>query len=109
MSTRKIEIKRRQMVACFFAAFYLLLVSDRLSAGPAESDEAAHFRAKMQIRVLERVANMRDDDTGVRLWLIAELDESSQRSPETSQPDLTPRTTSVTRYPYQFQININGP
>ena len=58
MSTRKIEIKRRQLVVCVFAAVYLFLVSGRLSPSRENSDEAAHFRAKMQIRVSERVASL---------------------------------------------------
>lgn len=109
MSNRKIEIKRRQLIVCFFAAAYLFLVSGRLSACPDETEEAAHFRAKMQIRVMERVASQRDDETGMRFIVCASLGESTQWPAVSRQSEPVPLTSSLRRYICQSEISINGP
>jgi hypothetical protein len=109
MSTRKIEIKRRQLVVCVFAAVYLFLVSGRLSPSRENSDEAAHFRAKMQIRVSERVASLRDDDAGTRLLPAAQLQESLQWPATVRQTKPVPLTSPSRRYTHQSEISINGP
>ena len=108
MRTGKFQIKR-QLIAYAFAIFYLFLVSGRLAASPAESDEAAHFRAKMQVRVLERIASFRDDGSDIRVWFPAIAHVSMQWADILNWVAPTPIILSLSRFPFQFEININGP
>lgn len=108
MRTGNFQIKR-QLIAYAFATFYLFLVSGRLAATAAESEEAAHFRAKIQLRALERIATFGDDNSDIRNWVPALADLSMQWAGISTSVASTPVSLWLSRTPFQFQININGP